>query len=444
MPSFTPGTFNSFTIIGEAPACTQIIGNFAGYLFDTGTSSFSAGGFIIENLHFVNSYNAAPYTSGCIRMGGIAPTVRNCWFGGMVGVNFSGAVAPRLCDTYMQSSLPNPPGVGSIGVLLAGDGGVVENFSGSGMEVCIALSGTGQSVHGCHFEVSRRGVVAGFSASSLGLGYSRGVAVQGVSCEAVGIPLDIAGPTVGYFNAVAGQLHQSTNVNPNPASAYPDRALWGLRVQNGTAESLTIIDCGGGSSADIDPAGGSAYIGTLPTGLIRSGGCFISFLDDTPTANVTETWTLPGSANGGTAVAGAANCARLMQCNRSLVWSYNDLPWGTLTSASISGTTLTYSAATRLTLEVGAVLKGTGVTAGTKVTAILSSTSATVTPSQTASSGTYTFFCNNPGDTYEIKDSTDAIWTGSVSNAGKPITTGGGSNRVTVLFKETVGYVLVG
>jgi hypothetical protein len=444
LPDLTAGTFNSFTITGEALGCTKLLGNFNGYILDMGEEEIEDGGFIIEQLHVMNS-NTTPFTSGAIRMGGICPTVRSCQLGGMVQANFTGAKAPAIRDTFIGGSLDHPPGEGNIGVLFAGDGGVVENCQGSYLDISIALSGTGQSVHGCHFENCRRVIVTGFTAGGIGLGYSRGVSVQSQSCEGCAIALDIAGPTVGSFTGIGGQMHQTPDVNPDPDSDFPDRCKWTVRIQDDCAEGLQIIQCNGSTADLVDPTGGLYYIGMPPDGFIRTGGAWIFGAQDNTLGGRTadQNFTLPGSAGGGSAVAGAANCARLVRSTRALVWQYDDLPWGTLVGASVSGTTLSYSSATRLTLEEGAVLSGTGVTPGTKVTEILTSTTASVTPSQTASSTTMTFYCNNPGDEYTISDSVDPLWTGSASNAGKPVV-GGGAELVSISFKETDGYVIVG
>jgi hypothetical protein len=441
---------NSVTLVGESAASTQLVGDFNGYLLDGSATPSTGGGFLIENLKVRNG-NLTPFTSGAISLAGRCPTVRACEIGGMVCVNFTGAVAPRIADCMIGfSNFGGTPGLGAIGVLFAGDGGMMENVSGRQLDVVIALSGTGIVIQGCHFEVCRSVIVSGYNAHGLGLGYARGVYVLGISCESPGIMLDVVGPTSGSIG-LGGQTHQSAGINPNPGSPYPDRPLWMFRIADGMAENL-ILGGGGGTSDLVDPTGGFFSIGLPPTGQFRTGGCYFSGCVPSPIPNTFNgaVWKFPGSAGGGAAVAGAANSVRLVNCGITPIWRYDDLPWGTLTGASISngsgaaGTILTYSAATRLTLEVGSVIGGGTTLPNTKVTALLTSTTATVDKSQLVASGTKTFYCNNPGDEYLISDSVDAIWTGTTSNAGKPAV-GGGANQVSVMFKETLpGYTLVG
>lgn len=108
--------------------------------------------------------------------------------------------------------------------------------------------------------------------------------------------------------------------------------------------------------------------------------------------------------------------------------------FGGVFTGDISGTTLTVSAVTNGVLTVGSAISGTGITAGTKVTAYGSGTGGagtyTVDISQTVASTTIT-----SGDTFKIAlytssaslDSSTTVYSSSNESSGPGYTAGGGT-----------------
>ena len=108
--------------------------------------------------------------------------------------------------------------------------------------------------------------------------------------------------------------------------------------------------------------------------------------------------------------------------------------FGGVFTGSISGTTLTVSAVTNGVLTVGSAISGTGITAGTKITAYGSGTGGagtyTVDISQTVASTTIT-----SGDTFKIAlylstaslDSSTTVYSSSNESSGPGYTAGGGT-----------------
>lgn len=108
--------------------------------------------------------------------------------------------------------------------------------------------------------------------------------------------------------------------------------------------------------------------------------------------------------------------------------------FGGVFTGDISGTTLTVSAVTNGVLTVGSAISGTGITAGTKITAYGSGTGGagtyTVDISQTVASTTIT-----SGDTFKIAlytssatlDSSTTVYSASNESSGTGYTAGGGT-----------------
>ena len=108
--------------------------------------------------------------------------------------------------------------------------------------------------------------------------------------------------------------------------------------------------------------------------------------------------------------------------------------FGAVVTGDISGTTLTVSAVTNGVLAVGSILSGTGVTAGTYITAMGTGTGGTgtytVSASQTVASTTIT-----SGDVFKIAlytssaslDSTTTVYSSSNESSGTGYTAGGGT-----------------
>jgi len=106
--------------------------------------------------------------------------------------------------------------------------------------------------------------------------------------------------------------------------------------------------------------------------------------------------------------------------------------FGAVVTGAISGTTLTVSAVTNGVLAVGSFISGTGVTAGTYITALGSGTGGagtyTVSASQTVSSTTIT-----SGDVFKIAlytssatlDSSTTVYSSSNESSGTGYTAGG-------------------
>lgn len=112
-------------------------------------------------------------------------------------------------------------------------------------------------------------------------------------------------------------------------------------------------------------------------------------------------------------------------------------------TGAISTTTLTVSAVGSGTLAVGSVLTGTGVTAGTYITALGSGTGGTgtytVSASQTAGSTTITGFA--PGCTYDSVSGAFVIVSGT-TGASSTITYGSGALATSLSLTAATGAVL--
>ena len=112
--------------------------------------------------------------------------------------------------------------------------------------------------------------------------------------------------------------------------------------------------------------------------------------------------------------------------------------FGGIYTGSISGTTLTISAVTTGKLRIGSVISGTGVTAGTTITAYGSGTGGvgtyTVSASQTVSSETLT-----SGDTFKLAlytssatlNSSTTVYSATNETSGAGYTAGGGTLSLT-------------
>jgi len=108
--------------------------------------------------------------------------------------------------------------------------------------------------------------------------------------------------------------------------------------------------------------------------------------------------------------------------------------FGGVFTGDISGTTLTISAVTNGVLAVGSIISGSGITAGTTITAFGTGTGGagtyTVSVSQTATSTTIT-----SGDVFKIAlytssatlDSSTTVYTTSGESSGTGYTAGGGT-----------------
>jgi hypothetical protein len=112
-------------------------------------------------------------------------------------------------------------------------------------------------------------------------------------------------------------------------------------------------------------------------------------------------------------------------------------------TGSISGTTLTVTGVSSGALAVGQVLSGTGVTANTYITALLTGTGGTgtytVNASQTAISQTITVF--GPGATYDSISGAFTILSGSVGSLST-IAFGSGAMATSLLLTSLTGAVL--
>jgi hypothetical protein len=126
---------------------------------------------------------------------------------------------------------------------------------------------------------------------------------------------------------------------------------------------------------------GSAIVITLPAPVASNVGAVTTFrITGIGNANVS----LTGSANifPSTTTVGSSSHT-IYTGGTSVLFS------ATSTTASITSTTLTLSGGTPPTLTVGTLITGTGVTAGTLVTAILSATTYTINKGQTATPTNY-------------------------------------------------------
>ena len=123
--------------------------------------------------------------------------------------------------------------------------------------------------------------------------------------------------------------------------------------------------------------------------------------------------------------------------------------FGGVFTGSISGTTLTISAVTNGVLRVGSFISGTGVTAGTYITALGSGTGGagtyTVSASQSVASTTIT-----SGDTFKIAlytssaslDSSTTVYTASNEASGTGYTAGGQNlTNLGVSLSGTTAYL---
>lgn len=123
--------------------------------------------------------------------------------------------------------------------------------------------------------------------------------------------------------------------------------------------------------------------------------------------------------------------------------------FGGIFTGSISGTTLTISAVTDGVLRVGSAISGTGVTAGTTITALGTGTGGagtyTVSASQTVASTTIT-----SGDTFKIAlytssatlSSATTVYASSNESSGAGYTAGGGTlTNLGVSLSGTTAYL---
>lgn len=350
---------NSFTIYGESSGASQIFSSFNGFVFDTGGNTTGiSGGYIFEKLSVTNT-NTTQYTSGCFRLGGAQNSiVRSCGGSGQVWVTFEYPVGTRLAQGsgIVENCMVAGDGTSTcIGIVAAGDNMMVSHCILTNWGVAIALAGFNPVVLCCHFEINGTAIAVGMNGD--GTSDACGAySIISTTYEANGTGIDIIGGSAGVIMSWGMLLHNSATIG----GVAPGICNYGLRIRDTTMHQTTIENGGTSGTSTVahisvgNPVGG-AYLRPLNVfkGIIAQ-------------ATSGTGWVLPGSGTGGAAAADAANCAVFEQCNISPVWKYDDLPWDTLTSATITGTSLVYASASRgLGPILGGLITGVGVTAGT-------------------------------------------------------------------------------
>ena len=169
-------------------------------------------------------------------------------------------------------------------------------------------------------------------------------------------------------------------------------------VNNSTTDSITISGSTGlvsfpGTGAITVPVGTTAQEPTGVTGMLRFNSTTTSFEGYNGTA-----WGSLGSGGGSSVPTGGGTDAVFYNNNNVVTTNYT-IPASTVTgTGSISTTTLTLTSGGPYI--VGMLITGTGVTAGTYISAVISSTVYTVTQSQTVASTTLTGTSNKNSGTF--------------------------------------------
>ena len=169
-------------------------------------------------------------------------------------------------------------------------------------------------------------------------------------------------------------------------------------VNSSTTDSITINGSTGlvsfpGTGAITVPVGTTVQEPTGVTGMLRFNSTTTSFEGYNGTA-----WGSLGSGGGSSVPTGGGTDAVFYNNNNVVTTNYT-IPASTVTgTGSISATTLTLTAGGPYI--VGMLITGTGVTAGTYISAVTSSTVYTVTQSQTVASTTLTGTSNKNSGTF--------------------------------------------
>ena len=169
-------------------------------------------------------------------------------------------------------------------------------------------------------------------------------------------------------------------------------------VNNSTTDSITISGSTGlvsfpGTGAITVPVGTTAQEPTGVTGMLRFNSTTSSFEGYNGSV-----WGSLGSGGGSSVPTGGGTDAVFYNNNNVVTTNYT-IPASTVTgTGSISTTTLTLTSGGPYI--VGMLITGTGVTAGTYISAVISSTVYTVTQSQTVASTTLTGTSNKNSGTF--------------------------------------------
>jgi hypothetical protein len=231
--------------------------------------------------------------------------------------------------------------------------------------------------------------------------------------------------TVTLAGAVAG--YQSFSAIGNGNTTYyciTDGTNWetglGTYTSSGTTLSrTTVLESSNAGSLVNFPAGTKNVFVTYPA----SQAVLL-----TGTQTLTNK-TLTSPTISGTPVMGA-----------SVITSGTSVSSAAVYTASISGTTMTVTAVTSGTIQIGQVISGTGVTAGTQITALGTGTGSTgtytVSASQTVASTTIS--------TVSIDFTSIPSWVKRITVMFNGVSTNGTSNRLVQLGSGSItstGYV---
>lgn len=372
-PELFSGGLACFTIEGDSTGSTTIRGTGNNFLFDCNPSGniayTTSSGFVIRDIG-LNNANSTPFTSGGIRFGGaLGVSVDNIDITGcMVGITNELAPGQRTSNNAMSITNVMSSGqqrANSIGIVASGDGIFMANINLSAWEMAICLNGDAISINGSHFESNRLAIAMGRGGSASGTSPVPSVPVicSDVTMNAItfeGNETTVKG-FIGIGNCtfigVTGQVHDIANWQGAGLQAQ-----YGFDFRNGISGCVFINS--GLSGQGLHPnfvvqQGGPISGGT---GKNKFVNCNMADLTNAPS------WDIPSS--------GVGRAAYVFEdCNINAYFPTASLPWDTLTGATLSGNTLTFTSGggltgTRgLTPNSGALLAGVGVVANTTIIA---------------------------------------------------------------------------
>lgn len=370
-PELFHGGGASWTIEGESPGSTAIYGSLNGFLLDTNPSGninyTTSGGFALRDIG-LNNANATAFTSGGIRLGGaLQVSVNNVDISGnMVGITNELVPGQRTSNNAMSITNVMSSGqqrTNSIGIVVSGDGAFLSNINLSAWQYAICINAEAVFLGGSHFESNRNGVMMGRGGSSNG---ASPVPTSPVICSDVvmsAVTFEGNESTIvgfqGFANCtfinVGGQVHDIANWQGAGLQAQ-----YGFDFRNGIA-GCVFINCNlSGQAANENFVVHQANPSSGASARNKFINCNMTNMTGAPS------WDLPTSGIGRAAY-------EFQSCNVNPYLPTASLPWDTLTGATLSGTTLTFTSGGGLTgtrglfPNSGALITGASVLANTKV-----------------------------------------------------------------------------
>lgn len=371
-PELFHGGGASWTIEGESPGSSVVYGSGNNFLFDTNPSGNiayqTAGGFKFRNIA-VNNTNSTPFTSGGLRLAGAQGVSVDCVdiTGCMVGITNELVPGQRLSNTAM--SITNIISSGQqrtdcIGIVMCGDGGLLSNLNLGAWQYAICFNGNGIHLTGSHFESNRVLFAMGRGGSEDGTSpvpqvpvICADVVISGVTVEGNEVTCrGYTGINNCTFINLAGQAHDIANWQGSGLDCQ-----YGFDFTNGISGCL-FLNCtlSGNAQHEMFVVGQSNPSSSVVKNKFIS--CSMSSLTSS------SSWNIPSSGVGRAAY-------EFDNCNFNAYFPTASLPWDTLTGATLSGNTLTFTSGggltgTRgLTPISGALVTGTDVVADTRITA---------------------------------------------------------------------------